>query len=362
MCWKFHYLLFFVLMLVVTGSLAAQSPGTENLRHLWTFEDGTANDQVGIAHGEFIGDNITVEDGDLVTIANGDGVADSWLELPGWAIDIADSYDEISVVAWFTPDTANNQWNTLWFFGNDGNGGGVGSNGFAFQPRRMDTKARTWISCGRETAPYEIEDGVDDVGNNYNNDTLYHVVCQLTQDEIIMYHDGGLIGSAPLLSDAVSGKDNAIYNISSNFARFAHSTYSGDLPWLGRIHEVAIFDRALNEEEVTYLFENPDWSASLAAIDKKEAGILPSEYGLAQNYPNPFNPTTEISYTVKQREQVKLIVFDILGREIATLVDGFQNPGTYNITFDAQSLTSGVYYYQLQTATGALTKKMVLMK
>jgi hypothetical protein len=230
------------------------------------------------------------------------------------------------------------------------------------QPRRMDTKARTWISCGRETAPYEIEDGVDDVGNNYNNDTLYHVVCELTQDEIIMYHDGVLIGTAPLLSDAVTGKDNAIYNISPNFARFAHSTYSGDLPWLGRIHEIAIFDKALSDEEVVYLFENPDWSASLAAVDKDEAGAPPSEYSLAQNYPNPFNPATEISYSIKQREQVKLIVFDILGREIATLVDDFQNPGTHNITFNAQGLTSGVYYYHLQTATGTLTKKMVLMK
>jgi hypothetical protein len=111
MCRKHNYLLFILLMLGLTGSLAAQSPGTENLRHLWTFEEGT-NDQIGLADGEFVGDNITVEDGDLVTIPNADNVADSWLELPGWAIDIADSYDELSVVAWFTPDTANDQWNT----------------------------------------------------------------------------------------------------------------------------------------------------------------------------------------------------------------------------------------------------------
>jgi hypothetical protein len=113
---------------------------------------------------------------------------------------------------------------------------------------------------------------------------------------------------------------------------------------------------------VTYLFEHLDWSAGVTAVDKSEATALPGEYGLAQNYPNPFNPTTEISYSLKQREQVKLTVFDVLGREVATLVDGFQNPGKHDITFNAQGLTSGVYYYQLRTVTGTLTKKMVLMK
>jgi hypothetical protein len=362
MCRKIIYLLFLVLMLVLTGSLAAQDPGTANLTHLWTFEDGTLNDSVGEAHGTFVGDNVVVEGGDLITFANADGVGDSWVEVPGDVIAMF-TYDEVSVAAWFEPDPANNQWETLWFFGNDGNGAGVGSDGFAFQPRRADNVARTWISCGNETAPYNIEDGVNDPTGNYNDGDLHHVVCQINDvPEIMMYHNGELIGATPVIEDPASSKLNSIYNISPNFGRFAHSCYSADIPWMGYLHEIAIFNKALTDDEVTYLFENENWSAGVTAVDKNEATALPSEYGLAQNYPNPFNPTTEISYTLKQREQVKLTVLDVLGREVATLVDGFQNPGKHDITFDAQGLTGGVYYYQLRTVTGTLTKKMVLMK
>jgi hypothetical protein len=360
MCRKLKYLLVFVLMLFLTGSLAAQNPGTANLTHLWTFEDGTLNDQVGEAHGEYIGDNVLVDNGALVTFPNGDDLADSWVELPGDLIDLS-LYDEISVAAWFTPDVMNTQWNALWFFGDDGAGSGVGSNGFCFQPSRGDDVARTWISCGSNSAPYSIEDAVND-SPEYNDGELHHVVCELTGTDIILYHNGALVGSSPLLSDAATGKDNAIYNISPNFARFAHSCYAADYPYLGLIHEIAIFNKALTDEEVLYLFENFDWSAGSTGVDKNEVTALPGEYGLAQNYPNPFNPVTKISYSIKQSGQIKLIVFDILGREVATLVDRFQNPGTYDITFNAQDLTSGIYYYQLQTGTGTVTKKMVLAK
>jgi hypothetical protein len=361
---KLHYLLPILLLLV--GSLFAQvDPGTANLIHLWTFEDGTANDLIGDADGELLGNNIYIDNGDLVTVPNGDGVADSWVELPGWAIDIGGTCDEVAIAVWFTPDTANNYWNSLWFFGDDGQGAGMGSDGMGFQPRREDTKARFWFTTGNPSAPYNNEDGVDDVGNNYNNDTLYHVVCQVNslgdQGEIMMYHDAVLIGTTTLTADATAGKDNCIYNISPNFARFCHSCYSGDTPWLGRLHEVAMFNKALSDEEVLYLFEHQDWSANLSEVEN-EAGALPSEYSLAQNYPNPFNPTTQISYTLKKSEQVKLVVCDVLGREIATLVDGFQDQGMYNITFNAKDLTSGIYYYQLRTSTGILTKKMILMK
>jgi hypothetical protein len=361
---KLHYLLPILLLLI--GSLVAQvDPGSANLIHLWTFEDGTANDLIGAAHGELLGNNIYVDNGDLVTVPNGDGVADSWVELPGYEIDIGGTCDEVAIAVWFTPDTANNYWNSLWFFGDDGQGAGMGSDGMGFQPRREDTKARFWFTTGNPSAPYNNEDGVDDVGNNYNNDTLYHVVCQVNslgdQGEIMMYHDAVLIGTTTLTADATAGKDNCIYNISPNFARFCHSCYSGDTPWLGRLHEVAMFNKALSDEEVLYLFEHQDWSANLNAVEN-EAGTLPSECRLAQNYPNPFNPTTEISYSLKQSEQVKLVVCDILGREIATLVNGFQDQGMYNITFNAQDLTSGIYYYQLRTSTGVLTKKMILMK
>jgi hypothetical protein len=361
MCKKF-VLLFCSLMLFLAGNLAAQDPGTANLTHLWTFEDGTLNDSVGEAHGTEVGDNVIVDDGALILLPGASGTGDSWVEVPGDVIAMF-TYDEVSVAAWFTPDPANNYWNALWYFGDDGEGGGVGSNGFCFQPRREDTKARTWISCGRPTNPYEIEDGVDDVGIVYNDGELHHVVCELNEfPEIVMYHNGVLIGTTPLTSDPVTGKDNAIWNISPNFGRFGHCCYSADTPWMGSIHEIAIFNKALSDEEVMYLYEHQDWSAGGTAVDKDEVAALPSESGLAQNYPNPFNPTTNISFDVAHSSEVNLTVYDLLGKEVAILVNEVKSAGQHVVQFDGANLSNGVYIARMNIGDQVFTTKMILMK
>ncbi|MBN1464664.1 T9SS type A sorting domain-containing protein [candidate division KSB1 bacterium] len=348
------------LVLFWTISLTAQDPGTASLTHLWTFEDGTLNDQVGVAHGEFHGDNALVEAGDLVTFPNLSAVADSWVELNGGDIDLS-AYNEVSISAWFTPALENTQWNSLWFFGDDGGGLGFGSDGICFQPSRGDDVARFWITSGNPSAPYNNEDGVVDV-IEYNDLDLHHVVCEVNEvPEIVMYHNGVLIGSTALTSDPATGKDNSIMNISPNFARFAHSCYSADLPYLGSIHEIAIFNKALSDEEVDFLYNAGVNGFPVSSVKSKEAQ-LPKEFTLSQNHPNPFNPTTAIRYTLNQSEQVKLTVYDLLGNEVALLVDEFQDSGEHGITFNAQGLTSGVFFYQLRTETGTLTKKMIVMK
>lgn len=85
-------------------------------------------------------------------------------------------------------------------------------------------------------------------------------------------------------------------------------------------------------------------------------------YDLAQNYPNPFNPATVIKYQVPKDGHVTLKVYDILGREVATLIDGFKSQGRYNVTFNAGSLASGVYIYQLRADDFVANKKLILMK
>jgi len=89
---------------------------------------------------------------------------------------------------------------------------------------------------------------------------------------------------------------------------------------------------------------------------------IPTKYNLFQNYPNPFNPSTEIKYDILNAGLVKLKVYDQAGKEVYTLVNGMKNPGSYSITFDASSLSSGVYYYTLETAGNTFTKKMILVK
>lgn len=93
-------------------------------------------------------------------------------------------------------------------------------------------------------------------------------------------------------------------------------------------------------------------------------GIVPSSYTLGQNYPNPFNPTTTIEFSLPQAGRVSLKVFDILGREVSTLVDEMDlNPGTMRSTFDASQLTSGVYFYSLIVdGEPKAANKMLLLK
>jgi len=89
---------------------------------------------------------------------------------------------------------------------------------------------------------------------------------------------------------------------------------------------------------------------------------LPTEFNLAQNYPNPFNPSTEINYSIPQVSFVSIKVYDILGREIRTLVNEEKFVGYYEVNFDASSLSSGVYFYRLQAGKFSDSKKFILMK
>jgi hypothetical protein len=89
---------------------------------------------------------------------------------------------------------------------------------------------------------------------------------------------------------------------------------------------------------------------------------IPEKYSLAQNYPNPFNPATTISYQVPSVSNVRLIVYDVLGKEIATLVNEQKSPGKYSVAFNASRFSSGMYFYKLSAGSFTETRKMILTK
>jgi hypothetical protein len=92
------------------------------------------------------------------------------------------------------------------------------------------------------------------------------------------------------------------------------------------------------------------------------AAPVPTTFVLNQNYPNPFNPSTQIAFSVTKDGPVTLRVFDILGRQVATLVNENRKPGQYTERFDGNRLASGVYMYVLQSGEGRLTSRMILSK
>jgi hypothetical protein len=97
------------------------------------------------------------------------------------------------------------------------------------------------------------------------------------------------------------------------------------------------------------------------AIDLPDVQIV-QDFQLDQNYPNPFNPATTINYTINTAGKVNLTVYNVLGKEVATLVNNFQTANDYSVVFDGASLTSGVYFYKLTVGSSVDTKKMILMK
>ncbi|MBT8401926.1 MAG: T9SS type A sorting domain-containing protein, partial [Rhodothermia bacterium] len=104
--------------------------------------------------------------------------------------------------------------------------------------------------------------------------------------------------------------------------------------------------------------DNPAFSVGVEPVD----GELPAAITLKQNFPNPFNPTTTFEYAITASQKVQLHVYDVIGRRVATLVNGVQPPNTYRVNFDAADLASGTYFYRLETADKVITRSMVLLK
>ena len=109
-------------------------------------------------------------------------------------------------------------------------------------------------------------------------------------------------------------------------------------------------------------FNLDDLALSGTATGVTEQPGLPLSYSLSQNFPNPFNPSTLISYQIAKAGPVRLTVYDILGRQVATLVDAVQEPGSHEARFDAGNLASGMYVYRLQTNGFMQQRKMILQK
>ena len=104
------------------------------------------------------------------------------------------------------------------------------------------------------------------------------------------------------------------------------------------------------------------WAAIPVGVKDKQIAALPDKFILNQNYPNPFNPSTTINFSIPISAFVALKVYDILGREVATLVNEEKSSGSYEVVFNASNLSSGIYFYRLQASDYVQTRKLVLIK
>ncbi len=143
---------------------------------------------------------------------------------------------------------------------------------------------------------------------------------------------------------------------------------SGD--WLGNgiLEPPFIFDSFQityspgNNNSGIYYFDDLRTALFIQTDIEQEDNLVPDKFTLFQNFPNPFNPSTKIKFSIPKSSNVKIMIRDILGKEVDKIVDDYYNPGNYSITFNAKNLASGIYFYELITDQFREVKKMMILK
>jgi len=222
---------------MLVGFVNAQTdPGTANLKHQWTFDEGTANDAVTTApvNGTLMGGAVV----DATTKALKLTAAGQYLSFSGTDLAL-NTYPAITLEAWITSTNTNSGNPMLSYFGNVN--GTVGAQGLF-----ITTTSRTAISCVNLTQPWNTEDNVNGAVSNSNG--LHHLVSVVTATDISFYVDGILHGTTVLRAG------NSIANIGTGVAYLAKSGYTADATWQGSINKYSIYNKALSADEVKYQF------------------------------------------------------------------------------------------------------------
>ncbi len=163
-----------------------------------------------------------------------------------------------------------------------------------------------------------------------------------------------------------------VYNSNNEIVSYSFTDNNGQYNVSGitpGIYSVGVNEFGLEEGENDNVVAGTDEPgtadftlANSAEVTDVETKDIPNTFSLNQNYPNPFNPTTTISFAIAEKGKVQLKVYDIIGKEIKTLVNGELSAGVYNLTFDASNLPSGIYIYEIRTNKFLESRKMMLLK
>jgi photosystem II stability/assembly factor-like uncharacterized protein len=219
----------------------------------------------------------------------------------------------------------------------------------------------TWNNVDFQNLQEEI---IDFVWNSSNE------VFAITSQNLLQSADNGLtwfyssetMPSQDLRCITINSR-NDIYIGTGNAGVFV----SEDKGSSWRALNVGITDTAVNVLAISpegFLFAGTEYHGIFRSITPVQSPriIPPPVYKLSQNYPNPFNPNTNIQYAVGSRQFVSLKVYDLLGREVTTLVNEEKPAGSYEVDFSASSLASGIYFYRLEAGSFIETKKLILLK
>ncbi len=160
-----------------------------------------------------------------------------------------------------------------------------------------------------------------------------------------------------------------VFSLTSSARRSTCSVNARRLPHTETFHSVAIASvpkasvmAAGNNLEALRTAIQASRTKYTVLTDVEDESSTPVIFNLAQNYPNPFNPTTKISFSIPESGIVNLKIYDLLGGEVAELINSEMKTGNHSINFDASNLSSGMYFYKIETGSYSQTRKMMLLK
>ena len=154
--------------------------------------------------------------------------------------------------------------------------------------------------------------------------------------------------------------DTRAYDANGNLVSFTSVSWQ-DSAWVPSNDDVGVPNGPFDEHYFGYNVKITYKLTNVTGISTNKSNV-PTSFSLEQNYPNPFNPTTTISFSLPSKSFVSLKVFDITGREVATIVSEEMSSGTYSRLWNAANVSSGIYFYRIQTGSYTQTKKLVLLK
>jgi hypothetical protein len=206
------------------------------------------------------------------------------------------------------------------------------------------------------TSTNEWNNSVYQSGFQMDLNQWYFISSVIKEDTVTTYINGELIGQNRLTSYPIINDNKPL--------EFGRDVPGSTEYFYGKIDDIKIYNRSLSSSEILNLYNA---GSTTSVINNNQN--LPKAFNLEQNYPNPFNPSTKIKYTIPnvslsgvEGSRVQLKVYDVLGNEVATLVNDYKPAGIYEVTFDASKLSSGIYFYKLQSGNFVETKKMVLLR
>jgi len=293
---------------ISTLTMAQTNPGAANLKHQWTFNDGTPNDKVGTVNGTLM-DGAVVADGVLNT-------SGGYVVLTGTELAI-NTYTELTVSAWFTPEQGmNTGYHFLYYFG--GQSGTNGANMTGYTPARGNDVSRAMIMTT------DGEKGAN--GTEYDDGVKHHIVCVIDATDLYYYIDGLLVSSTSIGASSLA-------NVSTDLAYFGKGGWP-DPNWKGTLDEISVYDKALSADNVTFLFNaGPIGITGIDPAKKLTQNVILNNNQLVAEFESP------------SASEAQIEVYDVQGKLLSSELFAC-NIGVNQKTIKADFAT-GIYVVRL---------------